>query len=132
MIVVDASMALSWVLESGENETIDSALAHVEERAACAPGNFQSEIVHALVQAERRGRIDAVQASAALIELLALRIAVELPDPHVTMAVAKEYRLTAYDAAYLALAIERQIPLATIDTQLLEASTKARLAFTSP
>ena len=38
-----------------------------------------------------------------------------------TLALAREHRLTAYDAAYLELAMRRRIPLATLDLELREA-----------
>lgn len=39
------------------------------------------------------------------------------------LTLAERHKLTAYDAAYLALAIEKAIPLATLDKQLIAAAT---------
>ena len=40
------------------------------------------------------------------------------------LTLAERHRLTAYDAAYLALALEQQLPLATLDRELAEAATR--------
>ena len=40
-------------------------------------------------------------------------------------ALADRYRLSAYDAAYLELALRRQLPLATLDAALLAAMPQA-------
>jgi predicted nucleic acid-binding protein len=42
-----------------------------------------------------------------------------------TLATAREYRLTAYDALYLEIALRQGLPLATPDRRLLAAATKA-------
>jgi predicted nucleic acid-binding protein len=42
--------------------------------------------------------------------------------------VALAYRLTSYDAAYLELAIRLQLPLATLDTELIRACKTAGVA----
>jgi predicted nucleic acid-binding protein len=40
-------------------------------------------------------------------------------------ALAAQHGLTAYDAAYLELALRRKLPLATLDAQLLDAMQRA-------
>lgn len=131
MIVVDASAILSWLLAERQSQELEAALDHIAEHGAYAPGNFQSEVVHGLLQARRRLRIDRGHASTALTELAALPIVIEFPDPHDIMAMAEEHRLTGYDAAYLALAVERQIPLATGDAGLRKAAAAAKVSFRS-
>ena len=127
MIVIDASMALRWVLaEELESEAIAARL-YVGERGGCVPGNFQTEVAHGLLQAERRKRITASDASAALADIMELALKVELPNPHVIVSSAREYGLTSYDAAYLALALQSGYPLATGDEQLRKAARNAKL-----
>ena len=131
MIVIDASMALRWVLaEELESEAIAARL-YVGERGGCVPGNFQTEVAHGLLQAERRKRITASDASAALADIMELALKVELPNPHVIVSSAREYGLTGYDAAYLALALQAGIPIATVDEQLRGAARSARVLWKS-
>ena len=44
-----------------------------------------------------------------------------------TLNLARRYRLSAYDAAYLELALRRGLPLATLDADLAQAATRAGL-----
>jgi predicted nucleic acid-binding protein len=105
-------------LDEGATREIERALDIVAEDGASTPGNFQSEIAHGLLQAERHGRIDSGRAARALAELLALPILTESPDPQAVLTVARHYQLTAYDATYLALATQLQMRLATLDKAL--------------
>ena len=127
MIVVDASLALRWVLLEEPSRESLAALDYVTENGAYVPGNFQSEVAHGLLQAERRGRLTATDVSAALSDILALPFQIDLPDPHVLVATARQYSLTGYDAAYLALAAKTASPLATIDEALRKAARSAKL-----
>ena len=43
------------------------------------------------------------------------------------LTLAERHTLTAYDAAYLALALDRQLPLATLDRTLAEAAEREGL-----
>jgi len=96
---------------------------------AFAPPNFITEVTHALLSAERRGRMDEVSTGVALAEILALPITIEEPDPHTMLALARTHRLTCYDAAYLALAVRAQLPLATIDRTLAAAARTQGCAY---
>ena len=127
MIVVDASIVLAWFLEGG---AYDAALAYAGENGAFVPGNFHSEIAHALVRAERRTRISPTDSTRILAEILELPLTTELPDPHLVLSVAREHGLTGYDATYLSLAMESKFPLATADATLRAAAAKLKLLWT--
>jgi predicted nucleic acid-binding protein len=125
VIVLDASVVLGWFI-TGETRDME-ALRHVEERGGITPGNFQSEVAHGLLRAERQGRIDTASASQALQEVLALSLDVILPELQNVMATAREYRLTGYGASYLALARQSALPLATADAALGRAADALNL-----
>jgi predicted nucleic acid-binding protein len=127
MIVIDASTVISWVLDDETSSDANAALEIAATHGACAPPSFITEVAHALLGAERRGRIDEVGTGLALTEILALPIAVENPDPHTILALARTHRLTCYDAAYLALALRVQLPLATIDRALATAAAAEKV-----
>ena len=127
MIVVDASMALRWVLADEIGEEAVAARTYVSERGGFVPGNFQTEVVNGLLQAERRKRISASDASAAITDIMELPLTVELPNPHVIVSSAREYGLTGYDAAYLALALQSGFPIATADERLRKAARAAKV-----
>ncbi len=127
MIVVDASMVLGWALAEELGAEAVAARAYVSEFGGYVPGNFHTEVAHGLLQAERRKRITASDASAALADILDLALTVEPPNPHVIVSSAREYGLTGSDAAYLALALQSGYPLATGDEQLRKAARNAKL-----
>lgn len=45
-----------------------------------------------------------------------------------TLNIARRYKLSAYDAAYLELSLRSGLPLATLDTDLTKAATTAGVA----
>jgi len=132
MIVVDASTVVSWVLDDESSRDADAAIEALARDGGYAPSNFITEVVHALLAAERRGRIDETSSGISLAEILALPITVEAPDPHTVLALARTRGLTGYDAAYLALALQAQVPLATVDRSLAAAARAERCAYVPP
>ena len=57
-----------------------------------------------------------------LAQLGALDLALHPVNPEAVWALALQYKLTAYDAAYLWLAAELRCPLITFDEQLAQAA----------
>lgn len=49
---------------------------------------------------------------------------VPITNSTIILTLAEHHGLTAYDAAYLALALEQQSPLATLDRRLAEAAAR--------
>ena len=127
--VLDTSVAASWFFEDEGGEYATSVLESLNEREAIVPALWQLEIANVLVVAERRGRCSEAEA-VRFIELLEnLPITIDEDTAyralHATYQIAREYGLTAYDAAYLELAMRLGVPLATMDRQLAEAAQKA-------
>jgi predicted nucleic acid-binding protein len=126
VIVIDASLALRWFLEKDVSVDVSAALDYIAQNGGCVPGNFQSEVAHGLLQAERRQRISTADVSAALSDVLSLDLTVDLPDAHVVVATARDFGLTGYDATYLALATQSGLSLATVDEHLRKAARSAK------
>lgn len=131
--VVDASFCGALVLPDEASDEASSLLA--EARAGrcvfstCALWRY--EMANMLVSAVLRRRLPAaaIPSAWALLDALPLRIldAASEPPPLSIATTALEYRLTAYDAAYLALARARRAGVASLDTDLNRAATKAGL-----
>ena len=49
----------------------------------------------------------------------------QAPDPSALLGLARRHQLTAYDAAYLGLAAQNGLALATLDIRLIAAATAA-------
>ncbi len=85
--------------------------------------------------AERRGRLSASESDRLLTLLEVLQI--EMDDlgsraaARAALPLARRHRLTAYDAAYLELAIRKGFPLATRDRDPLKACRAAGVALFS-
>jgi len=81
------------------------------------------------VAAERRKRLKAAEATRFLSLLRGLGFQVDLRTANEafgeTIALARRYALSVYDAAYLELAIREDLPLATLDDPLRKAGRKA-------
>lgn len=123
-VVLDASVVLGWILpdEAAQFPVLDrDSKLHV-------PAVFAYELAHTLQKAYRNKRITlaAVQDGLALVESLPLVL--HPPEPGGARAVwlfAASYGVNAYDAAYLGLALELSLPLATTDAQLANAARAA-------
>jgi predicted nucleic acid-binding protein len=126
--VIDASSVLSWCFEDEGGPEADALIERVAADGAAVPGLWSLEVANGLVVGERRGRIRAAESAAfiAMIEELPI-----VADPatgaralHETMGLARAHRLSAYDAAYLELAMRLGLPLATGDRSLRAAAER--------
>ncbi|NER32766.1 MAG: type II toxin-antitoxin system VapC family toxin [Oscillatoria sp. SIO1A7] len=125
--VLDCSVGISWFMPDETNDDAEAILAFLGEGSeAIVPSIFWLEIVNVLLVAERRNRIGEEDVTEALAMLSALRILVDAntvqQSTGATLELARQYRLAAYDAAYLELALREELPLATIDNRLAEAA----------
>ena len=124
--VRDRSVGMAWCFEDEADRYADGVLDGLVEETALVPPLWPLEIANVLVVAERRRRLRKFD-SARFLELVgALPIEVDTgtPDPSHLFAVAREHGLSAYDAAYLALAMREEIPLATRDRALGKAARR--------
>jgi len=86
------------------------------------PAHWPLEVANTLLVGRRRGRVTSQQVIEFIGDLVALPIRLESPpgpaqwDP--ILASAEQYRLTAYDAAYLELVQRTGLSLATLDGDL--------------
>lgn len=128
-VVVDASVAVKWVIEEDLSErahTLYAAMARAR-LPIVAPPHFACEVLNALYQRtrrkEQRYRITEAQAEEVAAEFLDL--AVELRSPAnlylTALAFAREHRQpNVYDALYVALASMLRTELWTADLALIE------------
>jgi predicted nucleic acid-binding protein len=137
--VLDNSVTMRWCFDGGSHEYADKILAHLEKEQGTAfvPVLWRYEVSAVLARAQNRGFLPGHKAQEFLEDLASLAIVVDtegmsriLTDVH---RIATLHRLTSYDAAYLELALRRNLPLATLDDELLVACKTADLqAFAPP
>jgi predicted nucleic acid-binding protein len=125
-MVVDVSVAAKWFIPYERSGFADSILDRILDERAYVPALFRWEIQNVLLVAQRSDRLTADEVDEALDTLRDLPIHVEPAGERVfsgsELQLARHYDLTTYDAAYLALALDRRIALATSDAELCSAA----------
>jgi predicted nucleic acid-binding protein len=127
-LVLDASIALAWCFNNEATAAADRVLDRLAAESAAVPAIWPLEIANVLALSERRRRITPA-ASAEFIALLGtLAVIVDDETPARALGrildLAREQRLTAYDAAYLELAMRLGVPLASKDAKLCDAAER--------
>jgi predicted nucleic acid-binding protein len=128
--VLDASAALSLVLADEFTPESQRILDYVADHGAIVPSLWHYEVANGLLSALRRGRTSERAIAQALKGLGRLRIvdAVDEGSGIDLIALAESLQLSAYDAAYVRLALSREAPLATRDSRLASAAASAGVA----
>ena len=131
-MVLDASLALQWFLtDEADRKYGLNVLATLSSKRAVVPTLWFYEVGNGLLMACRRKRITFDQIHGFLTRMKALPIDAAKHSPSEIFelpAMAQKHNLTNYDAAYLALAIQLRLPLATTDADLRRAATAAGVA----
>ena len=130
--VLDNSVAMRWLLTSKkatDQSYAETVLRSLSETDALVPNLWHLEAANVLLSAEKRGELVTAEVERFISQLENLPIHVDHLTAHQvfsrTLALAKAYKLSSYDAAYLELAVREGIPLATLDRNLSKAAEKA-------
>jgi predicted nucleic acid-binding protein len=128
-IAIDASVALAWCFPDEASNYADSVLLALENQTVIVPTIWAVEITNALLVGEWRKRIRQPEIRRFVDLLKGLSVVEERQKFAETVSnvlpLAREYDLSAYDAAYLDVAIRHEIPLATLDAAMQKACTAA-------
>jgi predicted nucleic acid-binding protein len=124
--ILDCSVTVSWFLSDEESSKYSVLLTEVATKGAIVPSLWSYEVANALLMAGRRNRISPQQIEKVLALLKDLPIKIDYESNHhiwqESLSLAEEHKLTAYDAAYLELAIRHKLPIATFDKALKQAA----------
>jgi len=127
--VVDASVTLAWCLPDEDSNYADRVLGRFAGEMARVPPVWALEVANALAVATRRGRRNEAGIARAAALPSGLPITSEPigigPALDRVYTLSIEHNLSAYDAAYLDLAMREALPLATEDARLVAAATAA-------
>lgn len=120
MIVVDASVVVEVLLRSDAGTALEERLSEGDDPLH-APHVLDVEVAHALRRCALHGDIDERQGNDALADLAVMSIERHGHQPLLERIWQLRHNLTAYDAAYLALAETLGAPLLTRDAALASA-----------
>jgi predicted nucleic acid-binding protein len=135
-VVIDGSCFLAWILPDEHSPVAESVLnaLSTERLTGVIQPLFYLEVTNTLVLVARKNRISLSEFDTYLEALLDLPF--ELSDYSTrliglveTVRLAQEYRLTVYDASYLALALHKDISLVTEDQALASAADDLGILF---
>lgn len=133
--VLDNSIVMRWLLRDGSPDNqryAEDVLASMAEQVAGVPSLWWLELASVIAKSERKGLVH--QAESEHFRVLLARQPIRehaTPGPQLldrTLALARQYGMSSYDAAYLDLAIQTGLPLATLDAQLRQVAARVGVA----
>jgi predicted nucleic acid-binding protein len=130
--VLDSSLTLAWCFEdeaSPETDELQDWL--IADSRAYVPTLWYLEVANVLWSCERRRRLTESDSTRFLAVLTTLNVVTdhetEQHAGRTTLALARRYGLSVYDAAYLELALRMGLPIASKDGPLRAAGKSAGL-----
>ena len=134
--VLDTSVVMTWCFDTENSTYGDDVLGSLVSCEAIVPAIWPLEIGNVLVVAERRKRLSksASVRFLALLGDLPITVVQETADrmTREILALARERRLSTYDASYLDLAMRTGLPIATLDSVLHRAALDCGVALFTP
>jgi predicted nucleic acid-binding protein len=121
VIVLDASAAVDWLLQTSAGQRIEARI-YSRKESLHAPHLLDLEIAQVLRRLVRQGTLPAGRADEAVEDLLALRITRYPHNAFLFRIWQHRHNLSAYDAAYVALAERLGATLLTRDSKLASGS----------
>ena len=130
-IVIDVSVVLKWYLSDEEHgeKALDILDAHASDHLFLhAPALLEFEVANGLTIAKRRARVGAVDVLKAMDGFTGLGIGLYPLSPLFPKVLhySDRYTISAYDAAYVALAEDLKTDVVTADKRLFNSTRKLR------
>lgn len=127
--VLDSSLAVAWCLDDEKTSETESVLNLFSGGAeALVPHLWAWDVNNVLVIVERAKRLTAAQRLERVAVLRSLSIVLDTAAHELswsaTAELAREHKLTTYDAAYLEMALRLNVPLGSLDVALRTAAKK--------
>lgn len=124
---MDCSVTMAWCFEDEANEYTDAVLQRLTHEEAIVPSLWPLEVANVLLVGERRKRLSQADTTRFLTLLGSLRITIDEETPYrafnEALSLGRDHSLSAYDTAYLELAMRLGSPLATQDERLRQAAS---------
>jgi len=131
IFVIDNFVVMSWCFRDESNDYADIVLDNLQKSTAVVPPVWPLEVANVLLVAERRKRLSEADTIRFVTLLNQLPITVEEGQSEKMMleilALAREHKLSSYDASYLDLAMRKGLSIATLDRGLRAAAKKTKV-----
>jgi predicted nucleic acid-binding protein len=134
-VVIDASVASAWCFPDEQTDYTTALFRAVSSSALdpVAPQLWAYEIRNSVLMGLRRGRLNRLDGKLFLLSLSELNVRFSDPESYDEVFwLAEGHGLTVYDAAYLDLAIQEGLPLASLDGQLVRAAQEVGVQLYQP
>ncbi len=130
-LVIDNSVVMAWCFQDEVGHEADSILDGLEQGKAFVPSIWPLEVGNVLLVAERHRRLGEGDSARFLALLSELPIIVDQEPPErmfkEILALARQQKISTYDASYLDLAMRKGLPLATLDRKLTAAAQRSQV-----
>jgi predicted nucleic acid-binding protein len=134
--VLDGSVTLAWLFQDEKDPYADAIVAKLPHLEMLVPRLWHLEVANVLLAGERGKRCSQADTTSWLSFLSGLPVVVDSVTESQawsdTINLARQHGLSAYDAAYLEIALRKKVPLATLDTRLKAAATALGVARYQP
>jgi len=130
--VIDNSVVMSWCFKDETSKYTDAILERLGRASAYVPAIWPLEVCNVLLVAERRKRLYQKDSAHFISLLLELPIIVEQESPERMLSeiisLAREFKMSSYDASYLDLAMRKGLSIATNDKNMISAARRCSVA----
>jgi predicted nucleic acid-binding protein len=131
--VLDNSVVMRWFFGDGTANDLEYAMRVLDAMTtstALVPAVWSLEVANVIARAEAKKLVTEADSEAFIAMLEKLDICVSPGKTTEKIAgealqLARRYALSSYDASYLNLALHENLPLATLDSDLLGAARQA-------
>ena len=129
--VLDNSVTMRWFFGDGKPDELNYAknvLETMRNASAIVPAIWGLEVSNVIARAESKGLVTEARSTVFLETLKELDIEADF-QTHLRslddiLNLARRYGLSSYDASYLELALREDLPLATLDEDLIKSAEK--------
>jgi len=129
--VIDNSVVMTWCFKDKTNQYADAILDSLEVSVGFVPSIWPLEVCNVLLVAERKKRIGEADSARFIALLTELPIIIDQEPPERMIkeifALAREHKLSSYNASYLDLAMRKGLPIATLDKNLIAAAKRSKV-----
>jgi len=129
--VIDTSVVMTWCFKDETSKYADAILDSLEVSIAVVPSIWPLEVGNVLLVAERKKRLGEADSTRFIALIAELPIMIEQEPPERMMkeilALAREHKLSTYDASYLDLSMRKGLPIATLNNGLIAAAKRSQV-----